>query len=190
MYETIGERITYCRNLLGLSRREVVLLFGSITLPTITRWELNTTNIPTKRLKDLVIFFNANGIMVNEDWLLNGKGAQPVNKNLQSANSLNFDEIAFVNLSSLKSYIQDFEILQINTAFFEPILYNGDYIGGIFQNNIQNLNNKMCFILQNRLITVGIFNDENLILTNFYNQKIKLDSEFKIGQILWTAKRF
>jgi transcriptional regulator with XRE-family HTH domain len=189
MYNTVGERISYCRNLLGISRREFVNAFGKITLPTLSRWELDYTAIPTLKLDSLINFFQLNGIDVSAEWILSNNGHPPINTNLQSLDKLNFDELAYITLSNLKNNIEHFEIYQINNNFFEPMLYNGDYVGGILNNNLEMLVNKLCYVIQDKMLYAGIFNFDRTAIFNYYKQSIKINDTSKIGVISWIAKR-
>ena len=60
MFNSIGERIVYCRGILGYSRKEFAEQMNGISLPTLSRWELNYVRIPDKQLDKLVVFFNEN----------------------------------------------------------------------------------------------------------------------------------
>ena len=65
MFDTIGERITYCRSLLGMTRNDLAeKLGGVVSLPTIARWELNTVIPSLKKIDILVSFFISQGISV------------------------------------------------------------------------------------------------------------------------------
>lgn len=189
MYKTIGERITYCRNLLGISRREFVEAIGDLSLPTLSRWELNYTEISKPKVEILVNFLKQSGIDVGVEWILTENGQAPINRNLVDFEKLNFDEISYITLSNLKNQIENFEIYQINSNFFEPVIYYGDYIGGLPHSNFEMLTNKLCFIIQNKLVSIGIFNFEHMNISNIYKQTIKIDVITKIGAVLWLAKR-
>lgn len=189
MYDTIGERISYCRNLLGISRDELACSSKVASVATLARWELDYTEIPKLKLEKLIEFFQLNGIDVNIGWILFNNGRSPINTNLQKIDSLNFDELAYVTLSNLKSTIENFEICQINNNFFEPILRSGDYIGGISDNNIETLTNKLCYIEHDKMLSVGIFNFEQMGIVNFFKQIIKINNTTRIGAVSWIAKR-
>jgi transcriptional regulator with XRE-family HTH domain len=189
MFESAGERLSYCRNLLGISRHDFANKFGEISVPTLSRWELNYTAIPKIKLENLIKFFKSNGIDVNAEWILFNKGHPPINVNLKSLDNLNFDEISYLTLSNLKNNIPNLEVYQINNNFFEPIIFNGDYIGCMEFSNLEILTNKLCYLFQDRMLYAGIFNFTQMNITNFFKQSIKVDDNTKIGAISWIAKR-
>lgn len=68
MYDNIGERISYCRNLLGISRPKLVKKIGTVSIASMNRWELNLVTIPDHQIIKLVDYFNNNGIIVSAEW--------------------------------------------------------------------------------------------------------------------------
>tara|TARA_Y100000588_G_C14165272_1_gene886628 strand:+ start:332 stop:517 length:186 start_codon:yes stop_codon:yes gene_type:complete len=48
---SVGDRITYCRSSLNLTRKELANNWGGASIPTLARWELNTVNIPKKKIR-------------------------------------------------------------------------------------------------------------------------------------------
>ena len=189
MYESVGERLSYCRSLLGFSRQDFVAKFGGLSVPTLSRWELNYNLIPATKLNKLVEFFKKNGIEVSVEWILLNIGQAPINTNLQSFDKLNFDEISYITLYNLRNNVIDFEISQINNSFFEPLLYNGDYVGGVRTSNLETLNNKLCYVYIDKFIYAGIFNFIEMTITNFYKQTLKISSSSRIGAISCISKR-
>jgi len=67
---TVGDRITYCRSSLCLTRKELAEKWGGASIPSLARWELDTVRIPQKKLKSLIDFLNENGLSVTEKWLI------------------------------------------------------------------------------------------------------------------------
>ena len=191
-YETVGERICYCRNLIGLSQREFAVDFD-ISKPTITRWELDAVTIPPKKIAALLEFFNQRGLMVSAHWLMYGTGTEPINQFTKHIENLNFDEITYITFNKLKCEIKNFEFHQINTMFFEPVLSYADYVAGVIIDNskINTLNNRLCFATTAKDVVVGVFDYNNLSLKNFFNESYTLNEKtFCIGEVLWSAKRF
>ncbi len=75
MFNSIGERITYCRGLLGISRVEMAHKIGNlISLPTLARWESNVVDPSAKKVDILTAFFVLNGISVDSEWIKSGCG--------------------------------------------------------------------------------------------------------------------
>lgn len=190
MYETIGERICYCRNLLNLSQREFAIAFD-ISKPTITRWESNSVKIPANQINVLVEKFKKYGILVSTKWLLTGVDTPPINENAAELHTLNFDEITYITLNNLKLKIKNFEIFQITNKFFEPILGFADYVAGIPSENKISINGKFCFVITNKDVTVGIYNHTDQTIKNIFEQVYPIkDKILTIGEVLWIAKRF
>jgi len=136
-----------------------------------------------------VNFFNQNGIEVSADWVNLRNDQPPINKNLQNIDHFNFDDLAYLTLSALKNSIQGFEIYQLNSNFFEPVLYTGDYIGGVINSNLEMMTNKLCYTVQNKNIFVGIFNFERMAISNLFKQVIQIELSTSIGVVTWIAKR-
>lgn len=190
MFETIGERICYCRNLLNLSQREFAIEFD-LSKPTISRWESNLVKIPIKRLNTLVELLKNHGILVSTHWINTGIGTPPINQNAETIDTLNFDEIAYLTLNNIRQKIKDFEILQLNTKFFEPIFAYADYVAGVPTNDKSSLNGKLCFVVTSKDIIAGIYNYTDKTLKNVFDKLYYLnDNIFTIGEVLWSAKRF
>ena len=190
MFNTPGERVTYCRGLLGYTRSMLVSEIPGISLSTISRWELGYNEIPETKFDKLVSFFNDKGISVHSNWIKNGTGMPPINTNLNDISNNNFDEISYLTLSNLKQQIKDFEFKQITTNFFNPIFSYGDYAGGVVKENLKLLDNKLCFVISQTDVDVGIFLFNELCIKNFNNEKKYYNNTNIItGEIIWTAKR-
>lgn len=191
MFETIGERITYCRNLLGYTRNKFVSSFQEISLPTICRWELNYVSIPDNKLDKLVNFFTENGLNVNKNWLKNGDGIPPINCNLNDVKKKSFDEVAYLSLLSMKQQIKNFDFKQIQSNFFYPIISYGDYVGGVINKNYHELDKKLCFLISENQVDVGFFNYKKQSIHNMSNQIIiyKDISSILIGELMCLIKR-
>ena len=190
MFDSIGERICYCRSLLNLSQREFANEFN-ISKPTITRWESNAVKIPPNKLNELVEAFKKHGILVSTHWINTGIGTLPLNQNSCELEALNFDEITYLALNDLRQKIKNFEIFQINTKFFEPILGYADYIAGVPTNDKASVNGKLCFVITSKDVVTGIYNYADQTLKIFFDKLFHIkDDIYTIGEVLWSAKRF
>lgn len=187
-YETLGERICYCRNLLGLTQREFAVELD-VSKASITRWEIDGVKIPPKQILALIEFFNSRCLLVSHGWLTRGVGTIPILQHITSLEKLNFDELTYVTLNHLKK-INNFEFYQINTKFFEPILSYADYVAGVCVSDKQTLNNKLCFAITPIDIIVGFFDFTCLQLKNINNEIYQLADDFVIGEVLWMSRRF
>ncbi len=118
MFSTIGDRIVYCRGFLDCTRKEFATQLGDVSLPTLSRWELNYVKIPQKKLERLVHFFNQKGIRVDIDWIRSGQGLPPINLNLKDFQDIKFDEISYSIMIGLHKTIKNFQFKQLNSNFY------------------------------------------------------------------------
>lgn len=192
MFNTLGERITYCRNLLNLSRNDLVEnLNGEISLPTLARWELNTVIPSTKKIQTLKNYFEKSGITLSLEWLKNGVGYPPVSLELKKFDFFQFDEVAYTTLVGIRNKIKDFYFSQVNSNYFQPIVSFGDYVGGILEPNKKLLDNKICFLFNEKVATVGIYLHDKDILCNQVGDIFEIcnSQEIKIGEAQWIIRR-
>jgi transcriptional regulator with XRE-family HTH domain len=191
MFNTLGERITYCRNLLGFTRNEMVEIIGStISLPTLARWELNTVAPSTKKIEALTHFFIKQGINVSAEWIKEGLGFPPVSLDLKNFDPSQFDELAYSTLVSIRNKVKDFCFMQINSNFFRPVLSFGDYIGGIIEGNKKILSGRLCFLSMEGLVVAGVYNYEKNCITNLNGDvKDAGNNTEQMGEIQWIIRR-
>lgn len=192
MFNTLGERITYCRNLLGLARNEMAeKMAGAISLPTLTRWELNTVTPSSKKIEALNNFFLSQGLTVSLEWLQGGRDFPPLSMDLKKFDSTHFDEIVYTTLVDIRNKIKDFYFQQVNSNFFRPILSFGDYVGGIAETNKKLLDNKLCFLCTESVATAGIYNYKDNVIQNPGGdvEMVKNDGRVIIGELQWMARR-
>lgn len=189
MFNTIGERITYCRSLLGISRVEMAERVGAlISLPTLARWEANTVDPTAKKIEILALFFIKNGISVNSEWLKTGKGQPPFSINLNKFDNAQFDELAYSALASVKSKVRDFFFQQVNSNFFKPMITYGDYIGGIIEQDKKLMDKKLCFIHFDSVVTAGFYYYKTDSITNLSGETQCLNNAI-LGEIQWIVRR-
>ena len=192
MVDTNGSRIVYCRKILGLTRHEFATKIG-ISTPTIARWELDYTIPQRKKFNFLVDFFAKNDLIVDIEWLINGSGFLPINKNLHKLLEHNFDEVVEFSLTQLKSHIPDLQIKQIMNTFFSPVINYGDYVGVEAVTNLNELDNNLIYIESKNEIVIGILSLSNSMLRSVSSNLIELDITqnelIEYGRVLWIAKR-
>lgn len=192
MFDTLGERITYCRNLLGLARNEMAeKMAGAISLPTLTRWELNTVNPSSKKIEILRKFFLNQGLTVSMEWLQDGRDFPPLSMDLKKFDSAQFDEIVYATLVGIRNKIKDFYFQQVNSNFFRPIISFGDYVGGVAENNRNLIDGKLCFLCTESVATAGIYNYKNNAIRNLSGETEEANSgaNIMIGELQWTVRR-
>jgi hypothetical protein len=128
---SIGDRITYCRSSLALTRKELSSLWGGASVPTIARWELDTVKIPNKKLLSIIKFFLQEGLIVNDLWVVGGVGNPPFLINEDAFSKIDFDSLAQENLLNINMQQKNFVFGQARNTLASPFIKYGDYIGGI-----------------------------------------------------------
>ena len=194
IFPSIGERINYCRSLIGKTRKEVSDEIGIVSLPTLSRWELNITKVPTKKIDFLINYFSENNIFISKEWLVSGAGHSPIDGNLQDFNKNNFDDIAVNALFSLKREIKNFWFSQVSNNFFSPFASFGDYIGGILvqstKENFIALKDKICFFSDDKEVFAGILRvSDQFFVENIRNERMAVNVDCLVGEMQWLSKR-
>lgn len=189
MFSSIGDRITYCRGLLGLSRKELSKHL-TVAIPTLARWELNYIKIPQKKLQLITDYLNCNNIKISIEWLRTGDGLPPINLNQKDFEEDNFDNAIFLNANQLANQIKNFQFKQINNNFFEPVISYGDYIGGLISTSLELIDNKLCFVITPKETLVGYYHHEKSIVRNLHNKHKDVNiGECAVGELMWLARR-
>ena len=197
---SIGDRLTYCRSSLCLTRKELSCDWGGASVPSIARWELDTVKIPNKKLLSAIGFFLKKGLIVNEAWIIDGVGNPPFLVRNDAFVDIDFDSLAQENLLNINMQQKNFVFGQSRNNLASPIIKYGDYIGGIAShiNNdasviLNTLIDELVF-LKNRLgFFAGILKDcsENVIIKAHAGAEESFsfcDLE-SIGKIQWIARR-
>lgn len=187
MFNSTGERVCYCRNLLRLTQSEFAASLN-LSKPTIARWELNTVEIPHKKLETIMEFCIQNNLLVSKEWLLLGIGAEPRFSEYDKP-VLNFDEITYKTYNSLKFDDDNLKLYQVTSNFMSPILQYADYIIVKNEYNKLILHNKVCCIEKEKEIIVGIYNSLDHRITNYSGQFIIIDKNCTISEVKWIIKR-
>lgn len=195
---TLGDRITYCRSSLYLTRKELIEKWGCASIPTMARWELDTVRIPQKKLASLVQFFNNNGLVVTENWLKNGAGAPPFLLNAKLFNQFDFDSIAQEKLLDLNRQIKNFIFGQTMNNLMTPFIKYGDYVGGIsFNDNVQinSMYGELVFLRTKMVgIIVGLIEEKAEDALHLKNLKgttelININQIEVLGKVQWIIRR-
>jgi len=128
---SVGDRLTYCRSSLCLTRKELACDWGGASVPSIARWELDTVKIPNKKLLSVIEFFLKKGLIVNESWIIDGVGNPPFLVRNDAFIDIDFDSLAQENLLNINMQQKNFVFGQSRNNLASPIIKYGDYIGGI-----------------------------------------------------------
>ncbi len=194
---TIGDRITYCRSSLCLTRKGLAEKWGAASIPTLARWELDTVKIPSKKLSSLVEFFHENGLFVTESWLKDGIGSPPLLLKHDHFDVLDFDSIAQEKLLDVNRQVKNFTFGQVKNNLLAPYIKYGNYIGGVNlmgEVELSSIHGEIIF-LKKRVVglIVGVLKEFNAAISirNFDKTVELFDTESveAIGKIQWIARR-
>ena len=195
---TLGDRITYCRSSLFLTRKELSDLWTGASIPTISRWELDSVRIPMKKLTSLIEFFTNKGLIVSQEWLLEGTGILPFLLRDDKFDEPDFDSLAQEKLLDINRQVKNFVFGQAKNNFLSPFIKYGDYIGGInYIHNYESISNflmgELIFFKKISNITVGILQeiDNQIIISGFNkeNEAINIENIDAIGKVQWIIRR-
>ena len=196
---SMGDRITYCRSALGLTRKELAERWGGASVPSIARWELDTVKIPEKKLLAMICFFFDCGLVITEEWIISGTGTPPLLIKNDLFKDLDFDSLAQENLLNINMQQKGFIFGQVRNNLVSPVIKYGDYIGGISSFNCLNkdiaksFTDELIFIKKKTGLLVGIFKDiqQEIIIRNFAgaSEVVNSDNLEAVGRVQWIVRR-
>ncbi|MFI4919115.1 MAG: hypothetical protein ACHP65_06130 [Legionellales bacterium] len=189
--KTIGDRVTYCRSALNLTRKELEHRWKEASVPTIARWELDTVQPSSKKIQLLSGFFCENGLIVAPEWIEFGTGIPPTLLNMKEFREDQFDDLCQQNFLELHQKIKDFTYYKVTSNFFMPVIRYGDYVGGIkINSNPEGHLNSLVFVVHQNTVYAGLLAYENeLCIKNPTGQKFNIDNYDLLAKIQWTAIR-
>ena len=141
---TTQARLLHIRkNILKLSRSEVFKKYN-IPVDTLASWELGRNNVSEKVLEQIIQIYNAEGILVDKEWLRTGNGLHPqllfdLNRYFKKRpivfeDNTPSDEILLIKeIEFFTSLTSNSIIALISTEDMLPIYSIGDYVGGRFR---------------------------------------------------------
>ena len=189
--DNIGERLTYCRSTLGLTRKDLSSQWGGASVPSISRWELNVIEPAQKKITALSDFFCSTGLVVSPDWISLGRGAIPSLLNMKEFSENDFDSMCEKSFLSLNQKINNFIYYKVTSNFFSPIIRYGDYVGGvkIFDDLVNHLNS-LVFVIKNNVINVGFLSSvDSLEIKNSQDKILAINDCDVIAKVTWSAIR-
>ncbi|MFT4058916.1 MAG: helix-turn-helix transcriptional regulator [Legionella sp.] len=196
LINSVGDRITYCRSSLHLTRKELIDEWAGASVPTLVRWELGTVKIPAKKIPSLVDYFNLKGLIVTVSWISQGVGAPPILMSEKIFEEIDFDSLAQENLLELNRKTKNFIFGQVKNNLLSPYIRYGDYVGGskILIKVLNTFCGDLIFLKNPSGFNIGILEEcaEQLILRNFersVQNSFNTDSIELAGKIQWIAKR-
>jgi len=189
--KTVGDRITYCRASIRLTRKELADIWGEASVPTLARWELNNNEPSQKKLSSITDFFCSKGLIVSPDWLKNGSGLAPSILNMEEFTEDDFDDMCEKTFLTLNQKIKNFIYYKVTTNFFAPTVRYGDYIGGTkITNSIAENINSFVFVVHENSVYAGFLNyNEKVVIKNSQGKTLEFDDCSIIAKVNWTAVR-
>ena len=189
--KTIGDRLTYCRSAIRLTRKELAEMWGQASIPTISRWELDTIEPTLKKISSVAEFFCSKGLIVSTNWIQDGSGMTPSLLNMKEFNEEQFDELCEQNFLNLNKRLKDFVYYKVTSNFFSPTIRYGDYVGGvkIINNYINSLNTLVLVMHENSVFVGFLENGENLTIKNSLGKTMSFSDYNLLAKIHWTAIR-
>lgn len=191
--KTIGDRITYCRSSLNLTRQELVDLWQETSIATLARWELDSVKTPEKKIKAIADFFCSKGLLVSLDWLKLGIGPGPTQIDLDQFTQEEFDNSCEAHFSALREKTENFFYYKVTSHFFSPIIKIGDYAAGIWngESHLGGMIDQLVMIIESNTVYVGLLDYVNnkIILKNTRTELMEFSKFNKIIRISWTALR-
>lgn len=189
--KTLGDRITYCRSALGLTRKDFSIEWEGASVPTLSRWELDLIVPSEKKIYSMLEFFCKKGLIVSYEWIKDGNGVSPALLNVKEFSEDDFDGTCHQTFSILTQNIKDFIYYKVTSNFFAPIIRYGDYVGGvkIEKDDICDINS-LVFVVHDNTVHVGFFEKNNCIyLKNQQGKKMEFENYSLLAKLHWTATR-
>lgn len=189
--KTLGDRLTYCRSSIGLTRKELAELWGQASVPTLSRWELDTIEPSSKKISAAVDFFCSKGLIVSPDWIIKGTGMAPSLLNMKEFTEDEFDDLCEQSFLTLNQKIKGFIYYKVTSNFFSPIIRYGDYVGGIkVAENYDDNINSLVFVVHDNSVYVGFLEKrDSLVIKNSMGKVMEFPKYSILAKIHWTAIR-
>lgn len=166
-------------------------MWGQASVPTLSRWELDTIEPTSKKVASVAEFFCSKGLIVSSDWIIAGAGMAPSLLNMKEFTEDEFDDLCEQSFLSLNQKIKDFTYYKVTSNFFSPTIRYGDYIGGVKITNdyIDNINS-LVFVVHENSVYVGFLEKKDkLTLKNSIGKIMEFPNYSLLAKIHWTAIR-
>lgn len=189
--KTVGDRLSYCRSAIRLTRKELSEMWGQASVPTISRWELDSIEPTLKKITSLSEFFCSKGLIVSVDWIQEGTGLAPSLLNMKEFNEEEFDELCEQNFLNLNKSLKDFVYYKVTSNFFSPTIRYGDYVGGvkIIDDYTKNINSLVLVVHENAVYVGFLDSIEKLTIKNPLGKSMIFSDYNLLAKIHWTAIR-
>lgn len=198
--KTSGQRILYARNISGLTRAEFCEKYD-VPIITLRSWELSD-DIKEKAANRFCKALRSEGFYCDPIWIVKGIGYLPhlvcskvkcIPKQLGDK----FDEKVVNEIEFFKKNHKNIVPLLVVDNTMNPFLHIGDYIAGIYTNDLKILTNQPCIVEtisgQNLIKIFCEPAEKNKYILSSINSKEKLvlyKTEVKnLAKIIWIRKR-
>ncbi len=155
---TSGERLKFVRSLLRISRSYLQEKYG-LPEATLKSWENGTTKITLAGATRCVEVYRKEGLIINEDWIIEGIGLDP-KKIAVVSNYFSFpskqmfaeeddDEISMIkDANAFKQNHSNAVVMIVSNEDMRPFYWPGSYVGGRLYSGIDIVKglNKDCII--------------------------------------------
>lgn len=121
-------RLYRLRKATGLTRDELQARHG-IRAPTLRGWESGLRTLKRHKVELFIPIFKHYGINCTTDWILYGKGVDPLEARTQTTD----EAYILQEIARFESFYQNACVMEVTDNCMAPWLQNGDYVGGIFK---------------------------------------------------------
>lgn len=207
---SLGKRLKYIRSLLRLTRAHIEEKY-SLPEVTLKSWENETVQLTPKGLKRCLEIYRTEGLIVSEDWILEGVGLNPMasltiahyfSTPTQKELPKEDDEICMLQeANSFKESYQNAVIMMVSNDEMRPFYKPGDYVGGkmrygeaiettINKDSIVHLQDNERYFRRVVKNSLGLYNlvclnpNENTAEPVLYNVKIK-----GVAPVIWHRRQ-
>lgn len=124
---SVAERLKNLRNAIGLTRKEIEIIHN-VKSPSLISWEKGH-RIPKKDKAELLAsVFKNHGIPCTVDWILKGKGPDPLEVAAQNPE----EAYLLKEVHRFQSFHKNSLIIQVEDQYMSPWINKGDFVGGVF----------------------------------------------------------
>jgi transcriptional regulator with XRE-family HTH domain len=141
--EHVGQRLKALRLATGLSRKAITDQYD-IKGPTLVSWEAEKRGLKIENALILVKIYRDYGIDCTIDWLMKGKGINP----LENAGQTPEKTFVLREIGRFKAFFPDAVVLELDDDYMAPWICKGDYVGGVYNKDLtdESFVNKPCIV--------------------------------------------
>jgi transcriptional regulator with XRE-family HTH domain len=122
-----GVRLLKLRKAAGLTRKDIEIRHGIKSI-SLRGWETGLRTLQQHKAETLASVFQSYGINCTADWILHGKGIDPLEPAYQATDEAN----TFQEIAKFKSFYKNSIVIRAPDNCMEPWIKKDDYVGGVF----------------------------------------------------------